>query len=307
MTYHFHFLALPRLFLSISSEKLLLYSFKAKIHDIKGFALVDLSLIAKLFISDTELGPKIMSNFTSRALFFGAALVALASPLTYAAGDTHKSSEPAPTQFEYRGDADNGKKLSTTCAACHGGDGNSMISAFPKLAGQHASYIYKQLQDMRKPKDGEAARPVMEMSAIVSSLSDQDMADLASYFETQKSTVVGVNPDLISLGETIYRSGNIDTNVPACTSCHQPDGAGVGLAKYPSLAGQFPEYTTKQLKAFRAAGREDLDATYRTNDGASMVMRLSAKGLSDKEIQAVSAYVGALMSKAEKESMTEAE
>jgi cytochrome c553 len=153
---------------------------------------------------------------------------------------------------------------------------------------------------MHKPEDGNALRPVPEMEAIVSGLSNQDKADLAAYFETQTSSIIGADPKLVGLGEQIYRSGNKKTNVPACTSCHQPDGAGLGLAGYPQLAGQFPAYTAKQLKAFRAAGREDLDAEYRVNDGESMTMRMSAKGLTDKEIQAVSAYVGGLMSKQQK-------
>lgn len=242
-----------------------------------------------------------MSILASRALILGATLFSLASASVFASGGDSPSKKPqAPVEFEFRGDAANGKTLSTSCAACHGADGNSMISAFPKLAGQHSKYIYKQLQDMHKQGGEKALRPVPEMSALVSSLTKDDMADLAAYFEQQKSTILGVDPELVALGEKIYRAGNKETNVPACTSCHQPDGSGLGLAGYPQLAGQYPSYTTKQLKAFRAAGRDDLDADYRVNDGEAMIMRMAAKGLSDKEIQAVSAYVSGLMSNEQK-------
>ena len=157
--------------------------------------------------------------------------------------------------------------------------------------------IYKQLQNMRGSEE-EAARYVPQMSAIVAGLSNQDMADLAAYFEQQTGTVEGAQPELLELGEQIYRHGMAETGVPACTSCHQPDGAGVGLSGYPKLAGQYAQYTTQQLQGFRAAARDDLNAPYyRKNDGETMIMRLSAKGLTDKQILAVSEYVSGLMSK----------
>lgn len=235
----------------------------------------------------------------SQTLLFGATFCALLPGLAFAssAGGAALPEKPTePVSFDYRGDAENGKTLSVTCGACHGQDGNSMVSAFPKLAGQHARYTYKQLQDMRTPENGgEALRPVPEMTGIVAGLSDQDMADLAAYYETLEGSVEGADPELIALGEKIYRAGNAQSNVPACTACHQPDGAGLGLAGYPQLAGQHPDYTAAQLMAFRAAAREDINAKYRVNDGATMQMQLSAKGMTDKEILAVSAYISGLM------------
>jgi len=202
--------------------------------------------------------------------------------------------QDTPAEFDYRGDAKKGEAAANVCAACHAKDGNSAVSTFPKLAGQHARYTYKQLNDM-KAKDGEEpARPVAQMAGIVANMSKAQMADLAAYFEEQSTTVEGADPDLIELGETIYRSGNPETQVPACTGCHQPDGSGLGLAGYPQLAGQHSDYTVKQLMAFRAAAREDINAEYRTNDGETMQMRLSAEHLSDKEILAVSAYISGL-------------
>lgn len=234
----------------------------------------------------------------SKTLLVSATLFALIPGLVHASSASGKLPEKPkePVKFDYRGDAENGKALSVTCGACHGQDGNSMVSAFPKIAGQHARYTYKQLQDMKASDDGEdALRPVPEMMGIVAGLSNQDMADLAAYYETLSGSVEGADPELIALGEKIYRSGNVDSQVPACTACHQPDGAGLGLAGYPQLAGQHQDYTAKQLMAFRAAAREDINAQYRINDGDTMQMRLSAKGMTDKEIIAVSAYLSGLM------------
>ncbi len=231
-----------------------------------------------------------MQTLISRTIVFGTILCGLSG---YAAAETApKHEEAAPVKFEYRGDAEQGKAKSAVCGACHGVDGNSMIPAFPKLAGQNARYIYKQMHDIKS-----GAREVPEMMGIVAGLSDQDMADLAAYFEQQESTVEGADPELAALGEKIFRAGKEDSNVPACTACHQPDGAGLGLAGYPKLSGQHPDYTAKQLRAFRAAAREDIDAKYRTNDGEAMIMRMATKGLSDKEILALSAYVSGLMAK----------
>lgn len=239
-----------------------------------------------------------MLSFFSRGFILLTAFCSIAAVAQEAAPEK-KPTEPV--EFEYRGDVTKGETLAAQCTACHGPNGQSMVPNFPKIAGQHARYTYKQLQDMRLQdsgeNEGEALRLVPEMTAIVAALSDQDMADLAAYFELQQSTIEGANPELVELGEKIYRAGNSETGVPACIACHQPDGSGLGLAGYPKLSGQYTEYTSKQLKAFRAAGREDLDVPYRVNDGETMQMRLAAKPMSDKEILAVSEYISGLMQK----------
>lgn len=223
-------------------------------------------------------------------------LLGLLSTTLFASGSSATLEKPTkPVEFEYRGDAVNGKTLATQCIACHGQDGNSMVPSFPKIAGQHARYTYKQLNDMSIPKKGhEALRPVPEMEAIVAGLSKQDMADLAAYFETTTGVTEGADPELAIKGEKIYRAGIADSKVPACIGCHQPDGSGLGLAGYPKLSGQHAAYTAAQLRAFRAAARDDIGVKHRINDGATMPMRLSAKGLSDKEILELSAYISGL-------------
>ena len=78
------------------------------------------------------------------------------------------------------GDAANGKEKSAACAACHGVDGNSTITANPRLAGQHASYLLRALHDY---KSGARKNPVM--AGFAGGLSEEDMEDLAAYFSSQ--------------------------------------------------------------------------------------------------------------------------
>lgn len=175
--------------------------------------------------------------------------------------------------------------VTQVCAACHAADGNSVQAANPILAGQHSEYIAKQLADF-KPHDGKpAARANPIMGGMVANLSDDDMRGLAAYFEAQKPKARAArDAQLAKLGQTIYRGGILSKNVAACTACHAPNGAGVP-AQFPRLAGQYVEYTTAQLKAFRSGER--------AND-PNRIMRMVAEKLSDREIAAVSEYISGL-------------
>jgi len=77
------------------------------------------------------------------------------------------------------GDVEAGKTKSAMCAACHGADGNSAAPNFPKLAGQHADYVAKQLSEFKSGQRKDAT-----MNGMAAALSEQDMADLAAYFAT---------------------------------------------------------------------------------------------------------------------------
>ncbi|MEZ5506901.1 MAG: c-type cytochrome [Gammaproteobacteria bacterium] len=187
------------------------------------------------------------------------------------------------------GDAAAGQAKSAVCGACHGADGNSMVPNFPKLAGQGEAYLLKQLQDIKS-----GAREVPEMMAITPGLSDQDMADLAAFYASQKPTGGAADPALVELGQQVYRGGNATTGVPACASCHGATGRGMPEAGFPALAGQHAAYIETQLKAFRAAGREDAEGKRRTNDGDTKMMRATAARLSDKEIKALASYINGL-------------
>ena len=170
--------------------------------------------------------------------------------------------------------------VTKVCAACHAADGNSVSPANPVLAGQHTDYTAKQLANF---KSGERKNPVM--LGMVAALSPQDMKNLGAYFEGQKpKTRAARNPELVRLGQQIYRGGIMAKGVAACASCHGPSGAGIP-AQFPRVAGQYSEYTLAQLQAFRAGERG--------NDLNQMMRAIAAK-LSDREIKAVSEYMAGL-------------
>lgn len=187
------------------------------------------------------------------------------------------------------GDAAAGQSKSAVCGACHGADGNSMVPSFPKLAGQNEAYIVKQLQDMKSN-----LRNVPQMAAIVPGLSDQDMADLAAYFSKQTPAGGAADPALVELGQSVFRAGKHDEGVAACASCHGATGKGMPEAGFPLLAGQHAAYIEAQLKAFRAAGREDAEGARRTNDGEGKMMQATAARLSDNDIKALASYINGL-------------
>jgi cytochrome c553 len=185
------------------------------------------------------------------------------------------------------GDPDAGKGKTATCAACHGADGNSAVPNFPKLAGLGEKYLLKQMMDIRS-----GARPVPTMVGQLDGKSDQDLADMAAWFDSQARSGSQADPELVALGEKVYRSGVAERNVAACIACHSPTGKGNAPAGFPALAGQHAEYIAAQLRAYRK-GYEDKSG--RTNDGDTKIMRTNAFGLSDKEIEAVASYAAGLM------------
>ncbi len=164
------------------------------------------------------------------------------------------------------------------CAACHGADGNSAVTVNPKLAQQHPEYLVKQLQEFKSGKRANAI--MMGMSAA---LSEQDMKNIAAWLTTQTAKKgFAKDPDLVKLGERIYRGGIADRQIAACTGCHTPTGAGMP-SQYPRLAGQHADYAVAQLTAFR-------DGVRKNNTQMSQV----AAKLNDREIKAVSEYIAGL-------------
>ena len=182
-----------------------------------------------------------------------------------------------------KGDATAGQAKAAVCGACHGPDGNSPAPNFPKLAGQGERYLTKQLHDI---KDGK--RTVLEMTGLLTNLSDQDLADLAAYFASQKGSVGAADPKLVARGEKLFRGGDLEKGLPACTGCHSPNGAGIAAAGFPHLSGQHATYIAKQLTDFRK------EEAGRANDGDTAIMRTIARKLSDEDIAAVSSYIQGL-------------
>jgi len=198
----------------------------------------------------------------------GVAVLALALP-AYAAGD-----------------ASAGRSKAQACAACHGADGNAAIPNYPKLAGQHASYLVKQLQAFKANKRKD---PIM--NAQVANLKQQDMEDIAAYYAKQKVSLgAATDKKKREFGERLYRGGNQAKGVAACMGCHGPNGAGNPPANYPALSGQNAAYVVKALKDFRAGKTRAFDP----KDDAGKTMRDIAKRMSDDEMEAVAHYISGL-------------
>lgn len=180
----------------------------------------------------------------------------------------------------FAADSEAGKAKSVLCAGCHGADGNSVNGVWPKLAGQHATYLRKQITEF---KNGTRVDPVMQ--GMVVALSDDDIVNLSAYYEAQKIKLGAFDKELVAKGEAIYRGGITETSVPACIACHSPTGTGNGPASFPSLKNQHPEYIIAQLKKFK-------DGT-RSNDTGKMMQNVSVRML-ESEMAAVAAYIAGL-------------
>lgn len=165
-----------------------------------------------------------------------------------------------------------------TCVACHNQDGNSSVPSYPKLAGQNVKYLLKQLQEI---KSGDRSAPLM--TGLLDDFTDQDLEAIATYYSQQKPTIGRAKKENLELGELIYRAGNLEAGIPACTGCHSPNGTGNSAAGFPALSGQHAEYTASQLRAFRSKERSN----------GPMMMDISER-LSDAEIDAVSNYINGL-------------
>jgi len=186
------------------------------------------------------------------------------------------------------GDATAGQAKTAMCAGCHGADGNSPAATFPKLAGQGEKYLAKQLGDIKA-----GTRKVLEMTGMLNAFSDQDLADIAAYYASKSIQMAGAKEANLERGEALYRGGNMETGVPACTGCHSPSGQGNAPAGYPALGGQFSQYTAKQLRAFRTGAHEPENDAGRSNDNVK-VMRGVAANMSDIEIEAVANFIAGL-------------
>lgn len=199
-----------------------------------------------------------------------ARFVALLSLALICVTSSHAAGDPA------KGQAIAGQ----VCVACHGIDGNSPLAMNPNLAGQHPEYLAKQLLNY---KSGSRANPIM--AGMVAGLSAEDMNNLAAHYSAQRPRPTAArDKDLIAKGRKLYRAGNAQTGLAACSGCHLPNGAGIP-AQYPRLAGQHPEYIVTQLKAFRSGER--------ANDPNSMMRAVAAK-LSDADIAALAEFLSGL-------------
>ena len=176
------------------------------------------------------------------------------------------------------GTVEAGQAKAAACMACHGMDGNSANPEWPSLAGQHSSYIVKQLKHF---KAGERQNVLMAPMAMI--LADQDMEDLAAYFSAQKLLATGeTEPSKLQLGKKIYLAGIASKGVPACSGCHGPSGSGIAGAAFPQIGGQHAVYAALQLRNYKSGAR--------ATDPNSMMRTITSR-LTDEEIDAVASYL----------------
>ena len=199
--------------------------------------------------------------------------------------DAHGPAEP--------GDVERGAAKAAVCAACHGMDGNSADPMYPKLAGQQERYTARQLALF---KTGERENAIM--MGFAAPLSPQDMRDLGAFYATQV-VVPGVADEtpvdggaeagspFYSIGQQLYRGGDLDRNIPACLACHGPAGAGNPGPAYAQLGGQHARYTADMLTRFR-------DGAIHGEGPQAAVMAGVAKYLTDQEIQSLATYIEGL-------------
>ncbi len=183
-----------------------------------------------------------------------------------------------------QGSIEAGKAKSLTCAGCHGADGNSLIPINPKLAGQHAKYLEKQLQELKLggQTGGKQGRYDPAMSAMAVSLSDEDIADLAAYYSSLPPTEGTTPEEAVDRGKVLYAAGDLQRGITACIACHGPRGNGTELSGFPKISGQHPDYIKAQLVKFRSGER---------NNDMNAMMRDIAKKLTDEDIEILSQYM----------------
>jgi cytochrome c553 len=166
------------------------------------------------------------------------------------------------------------------CGTCHGPDGNSLNPIFPRLAGQHASYLEEQLKAFRSETRGDP-NAIAYMWGMASSLSDETIDALASYFASRKAGPGKPHdPASVARGQDIFEHGIPAQGVPACAACHGTDA--LGSSAFPRLAGQHAEYILMQLSSFQSNMRN------------VAVMHGVARGLHESEMRAVADYLESL-------------
>lgn len=155
------------------------------------------------------------------------------------------------------GDAAAGEAISGTCAACHGADGNSPASIYPKLAGQNASYIVKQLKDFQLAMNtgGEKGRNAPTMMGMSAMLTEQNMLDLAAFYASKTMKLEETPAEVVKAGQQLYRGGDIERGISACAACHGPRGNGNEAAKFPKISNQHADYIKAELQKFSTGER----------------------------------------------------
>ena len=212
---------------------------------------------------------------------------AAAAPAAAAASETAPAAAPsaAPSDPFTTGKVASGETKSALCSACHGPNGNSANPEWPRLAGQSAVYIAEQLKLFRS---GVRNNPVMK--PLAASLSDQDIDDLAVYYEAQTPSGLEADPSYWKAGEALYLTGDTTRGVPPCVACHGPVGRGNLAAGYPALRAQQSVYVVKQLNDYASGARYTAPNPAQASRNGVMMLTL-AKRLTPEEIRDVASYL----------------
>jgi cytochrome c553 len=177
------------------------------------------------------------------------------------------------------GNPDSGREKSVLCQGCHGTDGVSYEPLVPSLGGQYSAYIEKQLRNYQA-----GTRSHQLMNAMVGTIADGDMGDIAAFFASRKK-MKGEGKSNES-GKDLFVRGDISRLVVACNNCHGSRGYGLtpNTSAFPILSGQQKGYISRQLVNFREG--------YRTNSPSNVMNKIAQK-LTDAEIEALAEYVAA--------------
>jgi len=186
--------------------------------------------------------------------------------------------------FVAAGDPERGQTLHTDqlCSSCHGDNGIGQSTNWPSVSGQVPGYTYKTLLDFHD-RERSVAKGGEFMGFIVEELTNQDMADLAAFYTTlprPPAQTVDITPEQLDTAERLHWLGDPDRMIQPCSACHGEKGTGV-FPNYPSLTGQFADYTRRQLNLYRKGERH--------GDIYSRMRLLSAQ-LTDQEIDALALY-----------------
>jgi cytochrome c553 len=223
------------------------------------------------------------ADLPAPAIAAGAAPAATADAAAAAAASAAAKAPALPFDT---GKVESGAGKAAICSSCHGPNGNSANPAWPRLAGQSAVYIAEQLRLFRI---GVRDNPIMK--PLAGTLSDQDISDLAVYYEAQTPTGLEADPSYWKAGEDLYLSGDPAREVPACVACHGPVGRGNLAAGYPALRAQQSVYVVKQLNDYASGARYTSGTNAPAGDPNAVMMLTVAKRLTPEEIRDVASYV----------------
>ena len=191
------------------------------------------------------------------------------------------------------GDAAAGAKKATVCFACHGANGTSAASIFPRLAGQRVDYLYHRLLTFKRASAKDPYYSKSPMTAMVVPLSDSDMRNLAAFFASQEpQPAAPTTPTVIpEKGERLFRSGDPARGIPPCQGCHGEEARGITVDKgpylvYPVLRGQYSPYLVSRLTNFRMGLPHDTTSDF--------IMSNVARTLDEDSLQAIVAWISSL-------------